>query len=367
MLIGGTGNDSIDGGADIDTVNYRRAAGNIKVDLNLLVAQVTGAGTDRIVGVENVDGSLLGSDTLTGDGGANVLKGFGGVDTLSGGGGSDILLGGEDSDILSGGAGDDRIDGGNGLDIVTFEKVAANITVDLSQLGAQNTGDGLDTIRNIENVVGSNTGNDTLTGDYLDNLLLGLGGNDTLAGGDGADYLDGGEGIDTVSFAGAFDDVVIDLSRNTATDDFGNQDSVVNFENIVGGAFDDTLNGSIGDNVITGGGGRDVIRGGGGNDTFLYRTAGESSITTTTRDFIRDWATGDKIDLALIDASTVTAGDQAFTFIGTAAFSNVAGQLHQIARPDQTIIEADLDGNGTSDFSIAIKGTIIFAASDFVL
>ena len=371
ILIGGTGNDSIDG-ADIDTVNYRRAAGDISVNLNLLVAQVTGAGTDRIVGVENVDGSLIGSDTLTGDGAANVLKGLGGSDVLFGGGGADVLLGGEDQDFLSGGTGDDRIDGGNGNDVISFQFMAANITVDLSLLGAQSTGEGIDTIRNIESVYGSNIGNDSLTGDYLGNGLYGLGGNDTLAGGDGVDYLDRGDGIDTVTYAGAFDDVVVDLRRQTATDDFGEQDTLVGIENIVGGAFDDTLNGSVGNNVIIGGLGRDVIRGGGGADTFLYRTTGESGISTTTRDLIRDFVsgdsvTGDKIDLSMLDANNLLAGDQAFTWIGTAAFSNVAGQLHQIARPDQTILEADLDGNGTSDFSIAIKGTIVFAASDFVL
>jgi Ca2+-binding RTX toxin-like protein len=367
VLYGGSGNDTIDGGADIDTVNYRRVAGDVSVNLGLIAAQQTGAGNDTITGVENVVGSGTGSDTLTGDGNANRLTGLGGNDVLNGGGGSDVLLGGEGGDTLSGGSGDDRIDGGSNFDTVSYLAVLANITVDLSQLGAQSTGDGLDTIRNIENVIGSQTGNDTLTGDQFANVLLGLGGNDTLAGGDGADVLDGGEGIDTISFAAALDDVVVDLARNTATDDFDVQDALVSIENITGGAFDDTLSGSAGNNIIIGGLGRDVIRGGGGVDTFLYRTTGESGIATTTRDFIRDWITGDKFDLSLLDASTLLAGDQAFTWIGTAAFSNVAGQLHQIARTDQTIIEADIDGNGTSDFSIAVKGTITFVATDFVL
>lgn len=367
ILIGGNGNDYIDGGADIDTVNYRRATGSITVNLTLLTAQTTGAGLDTILGIENVDGSNTGNDVLTGNGAANRLSGLGGSDSLFGGGGADVLLGGEGQDYLAGGAGDDRIDGGNGNDIVAFQFVAANITVDLSQLGAQNTGEGFDTIRNIETIYGSETGNDSLTGDYQSNGLYGLGGNDTIAGGDGADTLDGGAGTDTVSYAAALDDVVVSLLRSSATDDFGTQDTLIAFEAIIGGAFDDTLGGAASDNVIEGGLGRDVIRGNGGNDTFFYRAVSDSGLSSTSRDLILDWSALDKINLASIDANTVTAGDQAFTFIGTAAYSSVAGQLRQQTVSGQVLIEGDIDGNGISDFSIAIKGAFVFAAADFVL
>ncbi len=47
-------------------------------------------------------------------------------------------------------------------------------------------------------------------------------------------------------------------------------------------------------------------------------------------------AQGDRVDLARIDARFTVAGNQAFSFIGTAAFTGVAGQLHywQRRRPD---------------------------------
>jgi Ca2+-binding RTX toxin-like protein len=63
---------------------------------------------------------------------------------------------------------------------------------------------------NIENAIGG-SGQDTMSGNTLDNLLNGrigndyiysLSGNDTIIGGLGNDYLDGGEGIDTAIFTG---------------------------------------------------------------------------------------------------------------------------------------------------------------------
>jgi hypothetical protein len=45
------------------------------------------------------------------------------------------------------------------------------------------------------------------------------------------------------------------------------------------------------------------------------------------RDGIQDFSAGDLIDLSRIDANTLLDGDQAFEFIGNAAFSKTAGEL----------------------------------------
>ena len=49
----------------------------------------------------------------------------------------------------------------------------------------------------------------------------------------------------------------------------------------------------------------------------------EDHLTPATRDSVMDFdsAEGDKVDVSTIDANAVLAGNQAFTFIGTAAFS----------------------------------------------
>ena len=78
-------------------------------------------------------------------------------------------------------------------------------------------------------------------------------------------------------------------------------------------------------------------------------------------------AQGDRIDLAGIDARFTVAGDQAFTFIGTAAFTGVAGQLHIWQNAGRTIVSGDVNGNGTADFNIVLTGTINLVAADFVL
>ncbi|WP_313298695.1 type I secretion C-terminal target domain-containing protein [Diaphorobacter sp.] len=67
-----------------------------------------------------------------------------------------------------------------GLDIVDY-KLAGNtaISVDLSYEGAQNTGFGIHTFKNIEGIAGS-SGNDTFTDDAGNNFFEGRGGNDTF-------------------------------------------------------------------------------------------------------------------------------------------------------------------------------------------
>jgi hypothetical protein len=51
------------------------------------------------------------------------------------------------------------------------------VRVDLSAPGAQDTGDGVDSLSGIENVNGS-TGNDILIGDDAPNTMLGKGGDE---------------------------------------------------------------------------------------------------------------------------------------------------------------------------------------------
>ena len=72
------------------------------------------------------------------------------------------------------------------------------------------------------------------------------------------------------------------------------------------------------------------------------------------------------IDLAAIDAKT-GAGNDAFVFIGTAGFSNAAGELRFFANGTSTIIQADVDGNGTADFEIALATLVTLVAADFIL
>ena len=64
------------------------------VDLTLGIGAGADTLTDTLIGIENVLGSNIGGDTLTGNSGANVLYGYDGDDLLRGGAGADILDGG---------------------------------------------------------------------------------------------------------------------------------------------------------------------------------------------------------------------------------------------------------------------------------
>ncbi|PTQ88897.1 calcium-binding protein [Agitococcus lubricus] len=135
-------------------------------------------------------------------------------------------------------------------------------------------------------------------GDYLENLTLtgsssinGTGNilNNIITGNTGNNILNGGAGADTVSFSSATASVVVDLGAGTASGD--GTDTLINFENITGSFFADSiignslaniLSGSTGNDslygmgandVLAGGLGDDVLDGGTGTDTVSYAAA----------------------------------------------------------------------------------------------
>ncbi|UVO55318.1 cadherin domain-containing protein [Sphingomonas sp. SUN039] len=137
-----------------------------------------------------------------------------------------------------------------------------------------------------------------------------------------------------------------------------------------GGLGSDTLTGGAGADRVYGGGGGDVLTGGAGADTFLYdRLTDSFGATTATRDRILDFTAGDKIDLSGIDAITGGA-DDAFSFIGNAAFGNVAGQLRATDIGGGVFnVEGDVNGDGIADFALLVTAGAgyVFADTDFVL
>ena len=180
------------------------------------------------------------------DGATHFIKGYSGDDLLIGGFGNDHLDGGADDDILygddgmdvlAGGSGNDRLDGGKGFDKAIFGN--ANNRIDLRSTRAQYTGEGFDTLINIEAVNGGG-GNDLIIGNALANLLEGGSGDDKLYGLNGDDRLDGGSG----------------------------------------------------DDLLYGGLGQDVMTGGSGQDTFYVGGDGEPDAITDFRD------TGDRVMFA---------------------------------------------------------------------
>ncbi len=94
-IIGGDGhgNDTYDGGDDIDTLTYSSTQLGVMVNLTLAQDQATGSeiGTDQILNVENIIGGS-GNDQIIGDANSNNFFGGAGNDILNGGLGTDTAL-----------------------------------------------------------------------------------------------------------------------------------------------------------------------------------------------------------------------------------------------------------------------------------
>jgi len=138
-------------------------------------------------------------------------------------------------------------------------------------------------------------------------------------------------------------------------------------DTIYGHGGSDELFGDSGKDVLNGGAGADRLTGGTGADQFAYNSVSDS--TPAAPDVIADFSRGhgDRIALSAIDANSAAGGNQAFTFIGSAAFSGVAGQLRYEASGGTTIVSGDVDGDGVADLQILLSGTLFLSGSDFVL
>lgn len=305
-----------------NTVRVNPAA-DLAFDSSYYVTVDAGAVLDSS---DNGFGGITGSETLnfatrsqyntiTGTSGRNRINGTSDDDLISGLGNNDRLSGGDGDDVLIGGDGNDRLDGGRGRDTASYAGESGDVTVDLNNRRAQNTGAaGRDTLRNIENITGGD-GDDTLTGDGNANRLDGGQGDDTLRGGRGDDVLDGGAGSDTAIYdsvmaasaivydagSGAFtitgpdgtdtlrnveffrfSDTTIDAGDlmtialtpgndvyiGDATDE--RIDGLAGVDQIDGGGGSDTLMGGDDDDTLTGGADDDTLIGGQGTDTAVF-------------------------------------------------------------------------------------------------
>jgi VCBS repeat-containing protein len=365
------------------------------------------------------------ADGISGTAGRDLLVGTAGDDVMSGLGGNDSLSGGDGNDVLSGGPGGDWLSGGSGIDTASYADAGGAISVSLRD-GRGSYGEAVgDRLSSIENLAGS-AFDDVLTGNTAANTIHGNGGNDTIEGEGGADQLfgdagddafvifdapmvaiiDGGIGFDTIragsddtvinwaQFVGIervsgdeYANVVISGSKTLAdTIDLtgialdgidaikgnGGNDTVIGSagaDTILGGAGNDTLAGGGGDDVITGGLGIDVLGGGSGADRFVFlKTDSGKTIATADRIDDFDGAEGDRIDLSAIDANTKNgATDDAFDFIGTAAFSKVAGQLHYDVLGADVFVTGDTNGDGKADFGFLLSNTSSVTVTDFLI
>ncbi len=125
---------------------------------------------------------------------------------------------------------------------------------------------------------------------------------------------------------------------------------------------DDILDGLAGNDTLNGGGGADRLTGGAGNDRFAFSSAVEAN-----GDMVLDFASGsDKLDLSAIDANVFRKGNQAFTWVDTANFTGLTGQLREFEKDGKHYIAGDTNGDRVADFTIEIVGTKDLTPADFL-
>ncbi|WP_196221768.1 right-handed parallel beta-helix repeat-containing protein [Sphingobium sp. CAP-1] len=292
-----------------------------------------------------------------------VISGTDGADRLTVNNLNDCeLRGGAGNDTLTGGLHNNKLIGGLGDDTYYVKGVGDHVV--------EAAGGGNDTVyTSIDYVLEANVeglrlslGGLTGTGNALDNRILGSTGNDRILGMDGADTLQGYEGNDVI-YGGNGDDLLRgDDGNDTLSGDAGN-------DRLYGGAGNDVINGGAGNDLIEGGAGRDVLTGGAGKDSFIFRAGDLTGTTKAAPEIITDFsrADGERINLSAIDARSGTLADDAFSFIGTKAFSGKAGELRFELVDGHAMAFGDINGDKIADFALHVQSVTTFVASDFIL
>jgi VCBS repeat-containing protein len=378
-IVGGAGNDLLDGGDGADRLIGGRGDDiYIVTDAGDTLVELAGEGSDTVR-------TTLSGYSLAGHVEKLVFTGTGdfagtgndGDNEIVGGAGNDLLDGGAGADRLIGGAGADRLVGGLGDDLYEID--------DLADQAVEAAGEGIDTIEttltsftlsdNVENLTFVGTGDFTGTGTGADNEIEGGAGDDLLDGRGGGNLLVGGAGRDTITYASALSGIYVNLTNNfAARNGFGASDRLSGIEDVTGSDHDDILIGNSGANRLQGGlgsdylvgldgddeldggaGAADQMQGGRGNDLYIVRAAGDTVIEAAGEGI-------DTIETALSSyalranvENLVFTGTGDFTGTGTDADNEISGG----AGDDL------LDGRGGSDLLVGGAGrdTITYAGA----
>jgi Ca2+-binding RTX toxin-like protein len=137
-----------------------------------------------------------------------------------------------------------------------------------------------------------------------------------------------------------------------------------------GSRSSDTIIGNDLDNTINAGNGADTVWGGAGSDVLVFSRGGDMDGGGKV-DVYMDFEHGaDRFDLKLVDANEMQSGDQAFVFVGEAAFgSSKPGEMRSVydATGNVTRIELNTDSDINADYAFHVDGRHSFVAADFIL
>jgi Ca2+-binding RTX toxin-like protein len=358
VLIGGSGSDT----ADFSHMGF------VTITLGDPIPYWAGSEDPhaQFISIENLTGAA-GQDVLVGNGESNILRGLAGQDNLIGGGGADTMYGGADNDAYYvDNAGDivwEYAGEGTGDFVIASASYALTAGSEIEQL-------------QVDSSVGTAPIN--LTGNEFNNFIFGSSGDNVINGGGGADYMSGGKGNDTyfVDNVGdtLFENGDIHSTPENESEGFDTVLTSVNFNvglyseievlqaigtanvSLTGSLDNNRIIGNDGINVIDGSYGKDTMTGGGGGDAFLWSSINEIGLFNFDPDIITDFNTAqDVLHFTNIDANETVAGNQDFTFIGTAAFT-APGQINWFTNGTDTFIQLNTNADPTVDGIIQLNG-----------
>jgi Ca2+-binding RTX toxin-like protein len=386
------GNDVYLGGEGLDTLDASGAGGAVHVDLADGIVTGDTIGHDQVEGIENVVATEF-DDTVTGDAADNVIQAGAGDDVVTGGDGDDVVCAGAGDDLVvilasqsDSNDGDDHYDGGEGIDTIDLSALVEAVVADFEECFAEGAEIGRDRIENFEIIRGGG-GNDQLTGGKGNDILHGGAGNDRLKGRDGDDILVGGAGHDDVQGNGGNDTYLVIVRAEEAPisdgdDDFDGGEGIdvydasatkhgVTIDLYAGRALGaeigaDVLTsveagvGGSGDDIIVDGVGVTIMTGGAGNDIFVFSLG---SMTGDHRDEIRDFSTGDRVDLSGL-------GKLVFDGLGIDGEPR-AGRItfyhEQFENVEKTVVRAIFDLEHDDEIEILLHGRYHLTHEDFLL
>jgi Ca2+-binding RTX toxin-like protein/subtilisin-like proprotein convertase family protein len=307
-----------------DTINAAAVTTDLTLDLNAYHTSIIAGRQVTMTGgtvIENAFGGD-GNDHIIGNDADNNLSGGHGHNTLEGGAGNDVLNGGPDGSTMLGGIGNDVYDVRSSDDIVIENSNegtdAALVYIDHYTL-----------VANVENGMAELAGGQTLSGNDLDNWLLGNAGNDTLIGGAGNDSIDGGAGNDTmiggigndVYVVDSIHDVIVEhpgegidvayvqVSGYTLADNVEVGSIIATADTtLTGNDADNTLWGNIGNDTLIGAGGNDLLLGGLGADTMIGGLGDDTYAIDNLGDAIVEHP-GEGMDIAYVTVSGYVLSD----------------------------------------------------------
>jgi Ca2+-binding RTX toxin-like protein len=198
LLLGGAESDALEGGTGNDVLRGKGGGDYIDLDYN--------AGHDRAYGGAGPDQMNYATpgDRYFGGAGNDDMdalrychRGCSTPVRLHGGPGNETFDGSVNNELFDGGSGTDAVDYSHNEE---YDVAHDGLIIDLALSGPQDTGySGSDELVGIEKVIGTDYGDDDLSGSSRDETLKGGGGDDVLAGRGGDDRLDGGVGTDSCS------------------------------------------------------------------------------------------------------------------------------------------------------------------------